>query len=111
VAGSQFKPAAPKHGVFFNECYWCVQYQDKEIYFTFAQRGKAMAAHFSASREDLRLIKPAIEAFISWIFAEYPWCRMILATIKKPSVKRLVERVGFEHVTDSEGKSVYMRAR
>lgn len=70
-----------------------------------------MAAHFSASKKDLRLIRPAIEAFISWIFAEYPWCRMILATIKKPSVKRLVERVGFEHVIDSEGQSVYMRAR
>lgn len=112
-AGSLFSEADPESalGICFNENYRCVQYQDKQIYFSFARRGNAMSCHFSASRQDLRLIRTAIEDFTSWIYQQYPWCNMILAAIQRPSVKRLVQRAGFEHVTDAEGKSIYMRAK
>ena len=111
--GLLFHPCNPRDAldIYFDKNYWCVQYKDKQIFFTFSQRGKAISAHFSASRKDLREIRGAIENFINWIYTIYPWCEMIMATITKPSVKRLVERIGFDHVCDAEGKSVYVRAR
>lgn len=84
-----------------------------EIIFSFAQRGQAMSAHFSANKKGLRHIKEAINDFCKWIFDICEWCKMILAVIKikKNSVVRLVKKCGFSHVIDAKGHTIYARAR
>lgn len=82
----------------------------EDVMFSYAQRGKAMSCHFATDKGH-RCLREAIEEFIAWIFKSYPWCRMILAQVKKPSVQRLLERLQFEFVIETQNRKVYQRGR
>lgn len=76
------------------------------IRFSFASRGDAVCAHFSANKKGLRDIREAIDCFLSWAF-EVLRTPMVLATVKRESVARLVNKLGFFHVIDHEGLQVW----
>ena len=76
------------------------------IRFSWCERGDAICAHFSANRKGLRDIKTAIDCFLSYAF-EVLGAPMVLATISRPSVARLVNKLGFFHVIDHEGLQVW----
>ena len=82
-----------------------------DVMFSYSQRGKAISAHFAADKSGIRHLRMAINDFCEWAFFHYPWARMILAQIKKPSVERLVQKCGFSFVTEHEDIRVYMRGR
>lgn len=95
------------YGLYMDENYIALTYGDN-IRFSFADRGKAISAHFSANKQGLRDIKPAIGAFCRWAFDEYG-AEMVLAQTKKDSVARLVERCGFEYAFTKDNCRVYGR--
>ena len=95
------------YGLYMDENYIALTYGDN-IRFSFADRGKAISAHFSANKQGLREIKPAIGAFCRWAFNEYG-ADMVLATVKKKSVCRLVERCGFTRAGSTDNCNVYWR--
>ena len=82
----------------------------RDVMFSYARRGNAMSCHF-ATDDGQKHIRPAIEDFISWVFTQYSWCRMILAQTKKKSVARLLERIEFKFVIETGGCRVYQRSR
>ncbi len=75
------------------------------------RHGNAMSCHFAAEKKALRHMKNAIEEFIQFVFKECQWCEMILANIKKTSVKKLVEKCGFFPVCEINDNTLYVRAR
>ena len=82
----------------------------EDIMFSYAKRGKAMSCHFATDKGQ-RYLREAIDEFISWVFKEYSWCRMILAQVRKRSVERLLKRVGFSFVIEVDGIKVYQRGK
>ncbi len=103
-------PCEDKGGVAVDENYMVVRHESG-VCFSFAQRGNAVMAHFSAKGPALRRIKESINDFCDWVFSALPWAEMIMAVIKKPSVVRLVEKCGFEHLFDGCHFQIYMRVR
>jgi hypothetical protein len=82
---------------------------DQRVVFSFARQGQGISAHFAAGRESLRAVKPAIEDFLEWVFATYAWCRCVFCMTKRPSIERIVTRLGFLYLTDAEGLKIYVR--
>lgn len=96
-------------GLYMDKNYRCVKHIKYNIFFSFAQRGEAITAHFSSDKESLRKIKAAIEDFFEMVSYTMPWCRMVLAAIKPSSVARLVVKCGFFYVMRHDGHDVYGR--
>ncbi len=80
----------------FKKVALCVKYGDEEIYFTITQKGKAIETHLSAQGRKAKLkLREACISFIGYINRVCPWCRMLIATVTKPSVYNLCKKVGF----------------
>jgi len=75
------------------------------------RHGDALSCHFAASKDSLRYIKQAINEFTPWAFNVCPWCKMIIANIKRQSVKRVVEKCGFELFAYFDENSLYFKGR
>lgn len=88
-----------------------LRWSGARVFFSCCQKGQALSAHFSADREGIRLLKPAIEEFCAWAFASMPWCRMIFACIVRPSVARLVVKCGFTLLETRDDLQIYVRFR
>lgn len=82
-----------------------------KILFSAAKQGKAMSCHFASDKRGLRKIKQAIIAFVEFIFNEYPWCEMVFAKVKLPSVGRLLPKLGFVQLVKTEYCTVYIIER
>ena len=93
------------YGLVVNENYRVLRWGDN-IRFSYAQRGEALNAHFSANKEGLRDIKPAIMDFCDWALNVYG-ASMVLATIRRPSVARLINKLGFFHAFEHEGCQIW----
>lgn len=79
-------------------------------WFSACRMGGGIAIHF-ASRNP-RKAHQALERVCQWLLAAYPWCELLLATIKRRSVIRLASRCGFREVGVSDSGAVAMaRAR
>jgi hypothetical protein len=100
-------PMDDLYGLYMDDNYVALTYGDN-IRFSFADRGKAISAHFSANKHGLREIKPAIDEFCRWAFQDYG-ANMVLATVKKQSVCRLVKRCGFSPVFTKDNCHIYWR--
>ena len=99
-------------GVCHDEDYRIVEWRGNgRVVFAYAQKGKAMTAHFAAEKSALRQIKPAINEFCEWVFKEYPWCKMILANVGTKSVVRLINKCGFEHVITIPEGTILARSK
>lgn len=79
------------------------------ILFSVCRKGNGASCHFSSDRRGLRLLGQAINAFVDFVFYAFKWCKMIIAQIEKPSVCRLVKRLGFEHIGSCEGCQIYIK--
>lgn len=80
-----------------------------KILFSVSRRGNAASCHFASDKAGLRYIKEAIERWCDFAFWLFDWCRMILAQVERPSVGRLIEKVGFEPVEKVGEFTVYAR--
>jgi len=94
-----------------NDTYLCFNAVGTEIYFSAAQLGNAMTCHFTTDKAGLRQIKEACEDFCAYIFRHFGWCRMIIAYVLRPSVGRMIEKIGFVKFAKSDEGVAYMRVR
>jgi hypothetical protein len=84
---------------------------DCRVYFSVAQKGYAMTAHFSSDKAGLRRLKTAIPLFCNYIFKHFNWCQMIFAIIGPRSIARLCEQCNFEHLLTNDRATVMVRYR
>ena len=83
---------------------WCVS---GRVLFSLEKKGEALSCHFSSDKKGLRYIKVAINDFIELVRDKFPWCKMIIAIVKLPSVCRLIEKVEFNHVANFKEFKIY----
>lgn len=98
-------------GVFRSENYRLVETFNGHIVFSYTQQGKAMVIHFASDKKGLRRMKEAFNSFCNWIFTNYKWCKMVIGSIKKESVRRMVKKCNCIHIANCEGSQLYMRVR
>lgn len=98
-------------GIASDENHVVVRWSEAPVFFSFAQKGGAISAHFSSERGALRVLRKAIECFCRWAFLSMPWCEMIMACVTRASVKRLLPSCGFEYLKSLKGLDVYVRCR
>ena len=80
------------------------------VIFSYCRRGNAISAHFSSDKTGLKYIKGAILDFIEFVRSGFPWCKMLLAVVKRGSVARMIRKLDFEYVaTSDDGNNAYMR--
>jgi hypothetical protein len=96
-------------GVWRDDNHMVIKWSCADVYFSFAQRGNAISAHFSAAKTALRYIRYAIDDFCKWAFNVMPWCTMILACVKRESVSRLIKDSGFRFVLKIDGHDIFAR--
>jgi hypothetical protein len=82
---------------------------EHRVVLSYAQQGNGMTIHFASAPDSLRYVKQALEEFCGWIFWAYDWCEMIFAVIGKPSVERIIKKVGFEWLTRTNDYEIYVR--
>ena len=82
-----------------------------KVLFSVSRRGDAASCHFASDKMGLRHLKKAIDSFVLFVFWLFDWCTMALAQVKRSSVGRLIEKVGFMPVTTVDDITVYARAR
>lgn len=95
----------PNHVVFR----WNVPYCT--ILFSMTRQGNSANCHFASNKSGLRYIKEAIDKFVRFVFSELEWCKMVIANVGRPSIGRLIEKVGFTPFADCENGTFYMRLR
>jgi hypothetical protein len=84
-------------GLLYGENYLVTRWQGPgKILFSLTRRGKGMEVHLTSDRAGLRHLHNAVDDCIFYIFSEFPWCRMILANIKKRSIEKLLIKHGFK---------------
>lgn len=98
------------------DLYWQPDHQvwrwmESEVYVSMTRRDNAIFCHFSAAPEALRHLKKATNELVSLLFELNPWCQVVMGSIKRDSVARLMEKCGFEHVINHEYLKVYARYR
>lgn len=98
-------------GIAHDENYLCVKWGKGDVIFSFARRGNALCCHFAALPHALRDIKEAINEFSCWAFGEFKWCTMLFAFVLKPSVERLIVKLGFNYLQDVNDTKLYVRQR
>lgn len=95
----------PSHLVFRWNVDFCT------ILFSMTKQGLSANCHFASNKSGLRYIKEAVDKFVRFVFSAFDWCRMVVANIQRPGVCRMVEKVGFKWVADSENAKIYARLR
>ena len=81
------------------------------VFFSFAQIGSAVSAHFAAGKESLRSVRSAINDFCDWAFYVMPWCEMIFACVAIESVTRLIKKCGFSPLALADDAEILVRYR
>lgn len=81
------------------------------ILFSLTQQGQSANCHFASDKAGLRHIRTAIDKFVRFVFSAFDWCRMVIANVQRPSVARIVEKVGFKWVASVQGMQIYARAK
>lgn len=109
LSSPKFTECEPCWGIAHNENYRCVKWRGGNVVFSYAKRGDALTCHFAAKPDSLRLVKPAIDEFCEWAKSNYKFVKMFLATVDKPSVGRVIEKVGFIYLYDIDNFKVYAR--
>lgn len=79
-----------------------------KILFSAARQGNGMSCHFASDKRGLRRLREAIIAFTNYIFEHYDWCEMIIAKVTLPSVARLLPKLGFVELIQTEYYKAYI---
>lgn len=82
-----------------------------KVLFSVCKRGEAASCHVASDKRGLRLLKVACNEFFDFVMSEFKWCKRVMVAIKRPSVCRLVEKIGFELLGYADDSSVYMRVK
>ena len=82
-----------------------------KILFSVSRRGDAASCHFASDKAGLRHIKEAIIRWCIFAFWLFDWCQMILAQVSRPSVGRMIQKVGFDPVTQAGSLTIYARCK
>lgn len=85
--------------------------KDCKILISMTRHGNGMSCHFSSDKKGLRLVKNAIIDGMDYIFKKFDWCEMIFANIDTPSVERLVKKIGFSHVANSDSGRIFIKVK
>ena len=80
-----------------------------KVLFSVAQKGKAAICHFASDKKGLRHLKQACNDFVNFCFYLFPWCRMCLAHVGRESIGRLIMKIRFIPLGDSDQGTVYVR--
>lgn len=80
-----------------------------KVLFSMTRHGNAMSCHFYSDKIGLRKLREAFEDATNFIKKNFKWCEMILANIALKSVERLVKKLLFVHVANSNESRVYMK--
>lgn len=99
------------NGLWRSEGYEVWRWLEGYIYVSLVRQEDVLFCHFSADRASVRLLKQAIDEFCATVFDLMPWCKAVMACIKRDSVTKLVKRCGFTHVIDHNYLKVYARYR
>ena len=82
-----------------------------KVLFSACKQGQSINAHFASDKSGLRYIKTAINDFVDFVFWLYDWCTMVIANVGRPSIGRVIEKVGFTPFAECEKGVFYMRPR
>lgn len=80
-----------------------------KVLFSVTQKGKAAGCHFASDKKGLRYLKQACDDFVKFCFFLFDWCKMILAHVSKDSIGRLIMKIGFVPLGNSDQGTVYVR--
>lgn len=97
--------ATPNHLVFRWNVDFCT------ILFSITRQGQSANCHFASNKQGLRYIKEAVDKFVGFVFSAFDWCRMVIANTGRPSIGRLIKKVGFIPFADCDRGTIYMRLR
>jgi hypothetical protein len=90
---------------------WLNDY-DAKVLFSMTRRGRALSCHFASNKGGLRHLREVLNCFCVFCFNDFAWCKMIMANITVPSVKRfIVKHCGFTIVFERKEKGEYLCAR
>lgn len=81
------------------------------VLFSMTRQGRSANCHFASDKRGLRHVKEAIDQFVQSVFRTCDWCEMVVANVNRPSVGRMIEKVGFVPFSDSKTGTFYMRLR
>lgn len=95
----------PNHIVFRWNVDFCT------ILFSMTKQGRSANIHFASNKQGLRYIKEAVDKFVRFVFSTFDWCRMVTGNVGRPSIGRLIEKVGFIPFADCDKGTFYMRLR
>ena len=84
---------------------------DCKVLFSAARQGNAMSIHFASDSSGVKHVKKALDMFCVSLFLSFPWCTMILGNVSRPSVGRMIQKIGFHPFADCEKGQIYMRLR
>jgi len=80
-----------------------------KVLFSVTQIGKAASCHFASDKKGLRHLKKACDDFVKFCFFLFPWCRMCIAHVGPKSIGRLIMKIGFLPLGESDRGNVYVR--
>jgi len=84
---------------------------DCKVIFSVCKRGVAASCHVASDKKGLKLLKQACNDFFDFVMNEFEWCERVIVAVKKPSICRLVEKIGFELLGHADDSSLYMRVK
>lgn len=102
-------------GITRDDSHYVLEWRDLDghrVVFSASRIGDAIYCHFAPEKNSLRVVKIACLDFMDWVFDVCEWCKMLITAASKPSVIRLVDKIGFIPIAESaDGKTVFMRER
>lgn len=108
----EFVPyGGPLMGLLVDENHLVFKWTKANVLFSVSRRGNAASCHFASDKAGLRLLREAMNSFAEYVFWLFDWCTMILAQVKRPSVGRVIQSIGFLEVTQADDITVYARFR
>lgn len=82
-----------------------------KILFSLTQKGDAVGCHFASDKKGLRHLKNACDEFVKFVFFLFKWCKMVIAHVSRCSIGRLIMKIGFIRLGESNQGTVYVRER
>ena len=84
-------------------------YEDNGSRFHYTRKGDAIYYHIDSKNP--RGFSVSAEKFNKWAFNEFGWCKMLLITTERRSIKKIAKRLGFLPVAQRDEIVAMMRLR